>query len=112
MAVARCAIDVETLPAALNVVAGDRDGELVDILAADLARVARLVDAQMAARHGPFHLGARRAMVGEEFACGQRLVARLIVHVLSATSERQDRQRRGAAPDPCPISQLRPPLRG
>src|SRR5579863_9196795 len=47
----------------------------------------------MSSRHGSFHHRARGAMVGEKFARGERLITRLIMHVLAASGERQAPER-------------------
>src|SRR5271155_5753860 len=86
-AVAGRAIDVEASLAALDIGFGDGDWKLFDIFAVDFAGVACFVDAQVAARHGAFHHRTGGALIGEEVALSQRLVARLVLHVLAARGE-------------------------
>ena len=76
------------LAAALDIRARDGNRELVDIFAIHLSRVSRFIDAQMTPRHRTLYLRTRRAMIREEFARGQRFVARLILHVLPAGGQR------------------------
>ena len=89
LAVAQAAVadgtkDVEALPAAFQNLAGDRERKCLCIRIAGLARIQMGVFSQVAARHGFGQERPRRASVFEERALLQRLVLRLIVHILSA----------------------------
>ncbi len=106
-AVAGRAINVEATLAALNILLGDGDRKLVDVLAVDFAGVARLVDAQVPSRHGSFHHRPRGAAVGEEIACSQRLVARLILHVLAAGGEQHQQSASSCHTDKQPLAHAR-----
>ncbi len=97
---------------ALDVGLGDRDRELIDILAVNLAGIARFIDAQLSARDGAFHLRTRRAVIGEKIAFRERLVAGLIMHVLAAGRECEERKRAGAGEKFVATSQRQPPPRG
>jgi hypothetical protein len=102
------AVNVKSALPSLDVCLGDGEGELVDIFAAELARVPRFVDPQITAGNGSLHRGPSGTVIGEEIGFRERLVAGLIVHVVAAAQQGQQ-QRSGR--EEYAISQLQPPLR-
>jgi hypothetical protein len=87
--VARGAINVEPFLPAQQIGSRDRKREDIGVLIADFARVPYRVDAKMAPRNRSFHGRPRRAPVPEEVRARQRLVPRLVMHILPATCERK-----------------------
>ena len=79
------AVDVEALLAAKKIGPGDGERKQGDVGAILFARVSGPVDTQVAACHSSFHRRTRRPAVAKKVAGRQRLVTRLIVHVLAAT---------------------------
>src|SRR5262245_8417541 len=58
---------------------------------------------KLASRDGSFDSRTRRAIVTEEICLGERLVARLIVHVLAASAQTRRRKHQNTtAPHPSP----------
>ena len=96
--VAGRAVDVVALLAAQqHVAACSGSGFAVDRRAVDVAGEERLVLVEMAARHRARHQRPRGALVGEERAALERLVLRLVVHVLAAAGEHASSERAAAA---------------
>src|SRR5271165_4519100 len=93
-AVAGRAVNVESLLAPVQIRAGDRKREIVNVLAFYLARIARAIEAKISTRHGSFHRRPRGTSVAEKIGRGKWLVAGLVVHVLPATGKQhQARQK-------------------
>src|SRR6266404_9269949 len=97
--VAGRAVDVIALAPPREQVGSDRDGRLLDQPAARLPGVERRVRVELAARDRALDAWPRRLPVGEEAARLERLVARLVVHLLPARGgeEQDDGERRGQA---------------
>jgi hypothetical protein len=64
-------------------------GESGYIVLAHFAGIASLVDAQVAASHGPIDLRPLRSVIRKEVTVVQRLVLGLVLHVLAAGHARQ-----------------------
>ena len=90
--VADRAEDVVALATALESLRSDLEGERLGRLSVDHAAVEVLVEEELAARDGPRDLRARGTAVGEERARLQRLVARLVVHVLATGGQREGQE--------------------
>src|SRR5205807_9746806 len=89
--VAGRAVDVVALAPAREQVGRERDGQLLDRPAARLPRIERRVGVDLPARDRALDARPRRLPVGEEAARLERLVARLVVHLLPARGgEQQD----------------------
>ena len=76
--------NVEALAAALENFFGDREGHDVAGIVADLSGVEVSVFVELSAGDGAFDWRTRGALVGEEVAARERILARLHVHVDAA----------------------------
>ncbi len=93
-AVTRRAVNIEALLPALQIGARDGKRKIVDIFVFQLSREASLIDAQKSrigraqgtapSRNSACDIRPRGTPVAEEVSPGKGLVARLIVHILSA----------------------------
>src|SRR4029077_13754429 len=83
------AVDVVTLLSAGQKFVGDRKGHVVSGIVAKLSGVEIVVLVQLAAGDRAFNWRTRRPQISIEIAFGQRLEARLIVHVLTAPGQCQ-----------------------
>ncbi len=90
--VARRTVDVVTLAAAVHYVLRYGERHVLARGVADLAGIEIGVGAFIAAGHGSFDQGPSGALVGKEIALGQRVVARLHVHIETAASGAYDGQ--------------------
>jgi hypothetical protein len=88
-AVARGAVNVVALLAAVHDAGVDGEGEAVGDRAVDLAGGHEAVESQLAARHRPRDARPRRHPVGEEVARLEGVVAGLVGHLLAAGGEEQ-----------------------
>ena len=83
------AVDVEALLAARQNFRGDRERQVVAVVAADPAGIEIGIRVQMSASHGAFDNGPRRALVGIEVAFHQGPLVRLVLHVGAAAGHQQ-----------------------
>ncbi len=102
--VAGRAVDVEPLLAALEHFHGGREGQLVVLFAVAVGGLGHAgvevgVFVQLAAGHGVDHLGPRAAMVGEQVRAALRDHLGLVLHVLAAAGEEQQRGEAGEGGD-------------
>ena len=86
------AVNVVTLLSAGEKFRGDWKGHVVSGIVAQLSRVEISVIVQLPAGDRALDRRARRAQVGVEIALRERLEARLVVHVLTASGENQKTQ--------------------
>src|SRR5207248_228816 len=94
--VARRAVDVEPFLSALEHIHGHREGQLIVLFAIAVgalrdAGVEVRVFAELAARNGIDHLRPRAAMIGEEVRAALGDDLGLVVHVLAAAGDQQER---------------------
>ena len=85
------AINVVALLSAGQKFVGDRKGHVVSGIVADLSGIEIGVFVQLAAGDRALDRRTRRTQVGIEIARGQRLEARLVVHILTAAGQGQER---------------------
>src|SRR5579883_137400 len=107
--VAGRAVNVKASLAALDILFGNWDRELIDILPCDFPGITGFVEAELPPGDGALYFRTGRAMISEEYACRQGFIARFVMHVVAACRQTQQQQR--TPRDDNPISQLQPPLR-
>src|SRR5579863_356539 len=83
----RRAINIEPLTPASQHSLGDGKRHVITWAAADSSGVKVCVRVQLASGHSSLHRWPSRTLVGIKITHGQRLEARLIVHVLAAAGE-------------------------
>jgi len=75
--------NVEALLAAREVCRRDLNWKEIDVLAILLSRITSRIYMQLSASHGVLDSGSRSASVIKKGCRGQRLIARLILHILA-----------------------------
>src|SRR6185312_2624780 len=86
------AIDVKALLSALHNILIHWKGHVISRLVANHAGIKICVFMQLSAGHGAFHGLARRAHIRIKIALSQRLEAGLVVHILTASDKRENRE--------------------
>src|SRR5579864_6931874 len=97
-AVTRRAKDVKALPAALQYGAINLERECLDEFVPNLTLIKMIVDAKLAPGHRTRDEWARRLAVLEKRARFERLVLRLVVHVLPTAADREEACRKQSQP--------------